>query len=270
MTSLDFGALNRAACAEGRSFVQRLIPGGRIRSLEYVVRNPRRNDQNPGSFSINYRTGQWADFATNDRGGDFVSLVGFIKGIGQGAAARELADMIGFPVPRFANGHEVLPVIKVGNVEPLVEFTPVPVSDVEREGTAFLPLRTPPDRSDKPKFIANVDGPPPEPEEVRRHIYRRIGVAVRHKIKFKTGRWVNWYRVVDANGTKGWQAAKPAGYIDVPYVTLGTNPFDPEIADDWLYWPEGEKDVDTISRLGVLAFSFGGTGDGLPPLVFRL
>jgi hypothetical protein len=50
----------------------------------------------------------------------------------------------------------------------------------------------------------------------------------------------------------------------VPYITFGTNPFDPAIAGDHLYWPEGEKDVDATTRLGFLAFTFGGTGDGLP------
>jgi hypothetical protein len=98
-------------------------------------------------------------------------------------------------------------------------------------------------------------------------VYRRDGVVVRIKIKYldrangKTN-WANWYRVHDGN-TLGWQAGKPDGYRDTPYVTFGSNPFDPEARSDVLYWPEGEKDVDAITKSGGLAFTFGGTGDGL-------
>ena len=38
-------------------------------------------------------------------------------------------------------------------------------------------------------------------------------------------------------------------------------PFETE---DDLYWPEGEKDTDTLADAGLLAFTFGGVGDGLP------
>ena len=80
----------------------------------------------------------------------------------------------------------------------------------------------------------------------------------------KTGedRAFNAYRVVDTNGVTGWQFAKPEGYQDVPYF-FGDNPFDTEI-DRVIFWPEGEKDVETVSKLGGLAFTFGGTGDGWP------
>ena len=49
----------------------------------------------------------------------------------------------------------------------------------------------------------------------------------------------------------------------MPYVG-SLNPFDSELTSDALMWPEGEKDVDTLTRLDVPAFTFGGTGDGLP------
>ena len=35
------------------------------------------------------------------------------------------------------------------------------------------------------------------------------------------------------------------------------------IADD-IGWPEGEKDIDSLSGLNLPAFTFGGVGDGLP------
>jgi putative DNA primase/helicase len=42
------------------------------------------------------------------------------------------------------------------------------------------------------------------------------------------------------------------------------DPFDREVADDTIRWPEGEKDVETLSNQLLLAVTFGGTGDGLP------
>src|SRR5262245_55694723 len=42
------------------------------------------------------------------------------------------------------------------------------------------------------------------------------------------------------------------------------DPFDSELAGDSIYWPEGEKDCDTLGRIGAPAFTFGGAGDGLP------
>ena len=47
-----------------------------------------RSDRRPGSFSVNTRTGRWADFATGDRGGDVVSLAAYLHGLrpGRGGA----------------------------------------------------------------------------------------------------------------------------------------------------------------------------------------
>ena len=98
---IDFRAINEAALrSNARGFLQTLIPGGKFRGLEYVVQNPKRNDQSPGSFSINYRSGLWKDFATGEGGGDLISLVAYVRGIGQGEAARALATELGTQVSR--------------------------------------------------------------------------------------------------------------------------------------------------------------------------
>lgn len=57
-----------------------LLPGGKIHGVDYVARNPTRNDKTPGSFRINSRTGQWIDHATGDRGSDITSLCAYLKG----------------------------------------------------------------------------------------------------------------------------------------------------------------------------------------------
>jgi hypothetical protein len=111
-------------------------------------------------------------------------------------------------------------------------------------------------------FIADIEGPPVWADEMRRHIYRQDSLPVQIKIKRASGRYVNWYSVI-RDGRTGWQPAKPEGYIACPYIGA-VDPFDPGLADRLLYWPEGEKDCDTLGRAGLPAFTFGGTGDGLP------
>jgi AAA domain len=125
-----------------------------------------------------------------------------------------------------------------------------------------LPKRTAPDARGKPEFRAGDDGPLPTKDEVRRHIYRRDGCPVRIKIKKADGRFVQWYRVRDGN-VLGWQAKKPEGYQDIPYIGA-VDPFDAELTSDMIFWPEGEKDCDTLGKINTPAFTFGGVGDGLP------
>jgi hypothetical protein len=113
------------------------------------------------------------------------------------------------------------------------------------------------DAPDKFK-VAGDDGPQKLDGELRRHVYRHSGRPVRLKIKLKRDGEIgfqNWYAVMH-DGVSGWQAQKPVGYVAVPYVG-SLDPFDSELVGDALVWPEGEKDVDTLSRLGIPAFTFG-------------
>jgi hypothetical protein len=92
---IDFRAINCAAIQALPVLLVRWLPDGRQHGREYVARNPTRNDRRAGSFSINITTGVWADFARGERGGDVVSLYAYLRGIRQGAAARELASTLG-------------------------------------------------------------------------------------------------------------------------------------------------------------------------------
>jgi hypothetical protein len=95
---VDFTSLNRVALGRLPEILARWLPGGRIEGREYVIRNPKRRDQRPGSFKINLDTGRWADFATGDKGGDPVSLAAYLAGCSQVEAARRLAVMVGLAV----------------------------------------------------------------------------------------------------------------------------------------------------------------------------
>ena len=231
---IDFEGINQAAVRDYRSILRSLIPGGKFRGQEYVVKNPCRNDQHAGSFSISIK-GVWKDFATGEGGSDFISLCAWVRGIRQGEAARELAEKLGLPLHK-----------------PNRATTLTNGASGGYNAAAPLP---------EPKIVSGSENlPPPQSDELRRHIYPGCdGIAVKVKIKLRDGSYTQRYRVED-----GWQARKPDDFQSVPYVTEAINPFDPELKDDQIFWTEGEKDVDTLNRLNLPAFTFGGVGDGLP------
>jgi AAA domain len=248
-TPIDFDGINAAALRNARSLLPDLIPGGKFRSLEYVVLNPRRDDQHPGSFSINYKTGAWKDFASDDGGSDMVSLVAFSHNCSQGEAARWLADKLGAPL------------YKPGHKSNAGDGTHLPSSIA---GPASGPAAADPAEQATKVYNWGDAGPPARPNEVRRHFYPSDDFAMRVKVKLDDGSFVNWYRVLADSVPTGWQAKKPQDYRAIPYRSGAIDPFDSELIADEIYWPEGEKDVDTLSRQNLPAFTFGGVGDGLP------
>lgn len=93
--SLDFARVNAAALPHLPAICARLAPDGRREGTEWVAMNPTRLDRRAGSFKINLKSGRWADFATDDKGGDPVSLVAYIAKTSQAKAARLLSRMLG-------------------------------------------------------------------------------------------------------------------------------------------------------------------------------
>jgi len=91
---IDFAAVNAVALRALPLILPRWLPDGKRHGREFVAKNPTRADRSTGSFSINLVTGKWSDFATNDRGGDPVSLAAYLFGLSQADAARRLADML--------------------------------------------------------------------------------------------------------------------------------------------------------------------------------
>lgn len=92
---IDFDRVNEAALRNADAVVRGLLPDGRRDGMEWVARNPLRNDRKPGSFKVNLVTGKWGDFATSDRGGDLVSLAAFVASLPQREAAIRLAESLG-------------------------------------------------------------------------------------------------------------------------------------------------------------------------------
>jgi hypothetical protein len=254
----EFADVKAATLRSLDYIIQRLLPGGKRQGDEWVVRNPTRADNKAKSFSINMRTGVWADFATGETGADMIDLYQLINGGTNVDAKNALAEMLNVQ----ASGER--PAAKV-EVAPKVVITAAPAE--ARTPPITFPPRTQPDKDGKPFFeVAGDEGPKPRADETRRHIYTQGGVPVRIKIIKTSGnaRATNAYRVTDANGVTGWQYKKPEGFLQVPYTVASADAFTAAFLGRIIFWVEGEKDVDTIASLGGLAFTFGGTGDGTP------
>lgn len=94
---INFGEINAAALVDLPRVLRRWLPDLRVVAGEIVAKNPTRADRRAGSFKINVGSGRWADFATNDRGNDPVSLVAYLEDIRQVEAGRRLAEVLGIP-----------------------------------------------------------------------------------------------------------------------------------------------------------------------------
>ena len=75
--SVDIKAVSSAVLCALDEIVPRILPKGYREGREWIVRNPTRNDDTPGSFKVNLQTGVWADFATGDKGGDVIDLLAY-------------------------------------------------------------------------------------------------------------------------------------------------------------------------------------------------
>jgi hypothetical protein len=91
---IDFETIRTVALRNAIEICELNLPGGRVVGAEYVVKNPKRADRHAGSFKVNIRTGRWADFATNERGGDLIALVAWRYDLSQSEAALRLASFL--------------------------------------------------------------------------------------------------------------------------------------------------------------------------------
>lgn len=92
---IAFKRIADAALARAESIVQRWLPDGRREGHEWVAINPTRSDSRTGSFKVNLRNGKWGDFASDDRGGDLISLGAYLHSLNNGEAAIKVAEMLG-------------------------------------------------------------------------------------------------------------------------------------------------------------------------------
>lgn len=92
---INYAAINAYCLPRLETLVREWLPSGYRRGDEWCALNPTRDDHRIGSFSVNIRTGKWADFATGDQGGDPISLHAYLTGLRQAQAAKSLAARMG-------------------------------------------------------------------------------------------------------------------------------------------------------------------------------
>lgn len=145
---IDFAAIAAAALAQAERLVPQWLPAGKRVGHEWQC-GSLAGDAGE-SCSVNLQTGAWADFATDDRGGDLISLYAAIHNIKPGAAARELARLLGIEIP--------------------VAGAARTIHRRQSEGTSGTPSADPPQASAKPNAEADawsdagawpIGGPPP-------------------------------------------------------------------------------------------------------------
>ncbi|MCL2298371.1 MAG: hypothetical protein FWC38_00795 [Proteobacteria bacterium] len=99
---LDFKSIAASALASIETLLAEWLPHGRRDGHEYKSLNPTRADSREGSFSINLNTGAWADFATDDKGGDLIALYAYLNGVSNAEAAKTIANKLGLAKPKSA------------------------------------------------------------------------------------------------------------------------------------------------------------------------
>jgi hypothetical protein len=95
---VDFAFIRNLAFRQCTTLVMAWLPDGRREGDEWVALNPTRPDGAKGSFKINLRTSEWADFATCDKGGDLIALRAYLDGSSQADAAKAIAAELGEPI----------------------------------------------------------------------------------------------------------------------------------------------------------------------------
>jgi hypothetical protein len=86
--SIDFDEINAKLIHNVEQYCHQWLPGGKVKGGSYRIGGI---DGSLGSsMSINLRTGQWFDHATEDKGGDLISLFAAVHNLTQGEAAKDL------------------------------------------------------------------------------------------------------------------------------------------------------------------------------------
>lgn len=93
---IDFQTISSAALSSAETLVTRWLPAGRKNGHEWLCGDLHGNAGE--STSINLRTGMWADFAGDKKGGDLIALLAAIKECSQLDAAKEIAETLGIQI----------------------------------------------------------------------------------------------------------------------------------------------------------------------------
>ncbi|MBI2276847.1 MAG: hypothetical protein HYU74_05815 [Dechloromonas sp.] len=94
--SVDFDAINERAIDHIEDVISWLDLEGNLVGKEFKFLNPKRDDAELGSCSVNIEKPIWYDFSSQE-GGDYINLVAHVKGIGPKDAATQLVRFLDSP-----------------------------------------------------------------------------------------------------------------------------------------------------------------------------
>ncbi len=117
-----FKLVNDACIPQMESLLREISPKISISGGDFLILNPNRDDKNLGSLRVSKATGAWIDHATDEHGGDFVSLWAFARNIGNREAKDDLAHRVGIQLDS-ANSHSQNDGVAI---VPVPENAPVP------------------------------------------------------------------------------------------------------------------------------------------------
>lgn len=140
---IDFAAIASAALDAAERLLSSWLPLGHRAGHEWKSVNPVRSDRSEGSFSINIKTGSWGDFATDDKGGDLVSLYAYLHGCSQLDAAYEVAEQVGIQTPPRRSGTPQAD-------RPRVAPPPPPAPTEKKKRTDWVPVLPAPQTAPEP------------------------------------------------------------------------------------------------------------------------
>jgi putative DNA primase/helicase len=221
-STIDFAATNQAALGVAESLLRDVLPDGICEGEEWTARNPTRNDKSRGSFKVNVVTGAWCDFATDDTGGDLISLFAYLRGSTQGEAARYLTERLGL-VPLSLNAG-----------------TPKPT-----RASKWNPSAVPP-----------ADAPPPP----LTRLWKKMSPTAIYTYRNRSGQPTSYMRRFDRGGGKkevipltygqmdgraGWFNKAPAE----PRPLYGLEQFSTQPKDARVIIVEGEKTTDAARKI---------------------
>ncbi len=139
---IDFARLGSELLSSAESYLHDWLPGGKVVGNEFECGNL--SGVAGRSLRVNLKSGKWADFSSNEKGGDLISLFAAIRGISQIEAAKQLSSA--FPRQSIANGNAQPP-----------QTTTLSHSDTPDDDAASLV--PPPKGTKKPDFKHRKHGP---------------------------------------------------------------------------------------------------------------
>jgi predicted P-loop ATPase len=174
---IQFEALARALLVSVHSLLPCWLPGGVVRGHEYVCGSL--SGGQGSSFSVNLTNGRWADFASDERGNDLISLYAAIHGLDQGRAAVEVARAEGLEDVADVQPARTGADAPVRPPRPMPEPAPA-VARVDEGWQTVLPV---PDNAPAPTFKHQFRHAADITHSAE---YRRDGALLGYVVRFRT------------------------------------------------------------------------------------